>query len=73
MDPPAGLLQHVQTVLVNFLWNNLHWVPQSLLYLPKEEVACAEYVERESIVQILCPSLEQEKVEWEKGHCEERD
>ena len=37
LEPPAGLLQKIQTVLLNFYWDKLHWVPQSVLYLPKEE------------------------------------
>ncbi|KAK3559154.1 hypothetical protein QTP86_005014 [Hemibagrus guttatus] len=27
----------VQAVMVNFFWDKLHWVPQGVLYLPKEE------------------------------------
>lgn len=37
MDPPAGLLPKLQSILVNFFWDKLHWLPQSVLYLPKEE------------------------------------
>ena len=37
LEPPAGLLQKVQAVIINFFWDKLHWVPQSVLYLPKEE------------------------------------
>ena len=37
LEPPAGLLQRIQTVLLNFYLDKLHWVPQSVLYLPKEE------------------------------------
>ena len=37
LEPPAGLLQKVQTVILNFFWHKLHWVPQCVLYLPKEE------------------------------------
>ncbi len=37
VDPPVGLLSRLQTILVNFFWDGLHWVPQSVLFLPKEE------------------------------------
>lgn len=37
VDPPARLLPQVQSILVDFFWDNLHWVPQSILFLPKEE------------------------------------
>ena len=37
MDPPASLLSQVQRVLVDFIWDRMHWVPQSVLFLPKEE------------------------------------
>lgn len=37
MDPPVGLLPKLQSILVNFFWDKLHWLPQSVLYLPKEE------------------------------------
>lgn len=37
VDPPVGLLSRLQTILVNFFWDSLHWVPQSVLFLPKEE------------------------------------
>ncbi len=37
MDPPAGLLPKLQSILVNFFWDKLHWLRQSVLYLPKEE------------------------------------
>lgn len=36
IDPPAGLLSQLQTTLVNFFWDN-HCVPQSVLFLLKEE------------------------------------
>ena len=26
LEPPAGLLQKVQTVILNFFWDKLHWV-----------------------------------------------
>ncbi len=37
VDPPPQLLAKIQAVLVNFFWDHLHWVPQCLLFLPKEE------------------------------------
>ena len=37
VDPPTHLLPKIQSILVNFFWDKLHWVPQSVLYLPKEE------------------------------------
>lgn len=37
VDPPSGLLAKVQSVLVEFFWDRLHWVPQNVLYMPKEE------------------------------------
>uniref|UniRef100_A0A3B5R4A8 Reverse transcriptase domain-containing protein n=1 Tax=Xiphophorus maculatus TaxID=8083 RepID=A0A3B5R4A8_XIPMA len=37
LDPPSGLLMKVQAEMVKFFWNGLHWVPQSVLFLPREE------------------------------------
>lgn len=37
IDPPALLLKKIQAILVNFFWDNLHWVPQSVLFLSKNE------------------------------------
>ncbi len=37
IDPPAKLLAEIQAVFVDFFWDKLHWIPQSILYLPKEE------------------------------------
>lgn len=37
VDPPVGLLPRLQVILVNFFWDRLHWVPRSMLFLPKEE------------------------------------
>ncbi len=37
MDPPTGLLPKLQSILVNFFWDKQHWIPQSVLYLPKED------------------------------------
>jgi len=37
IDPAVILLKKIQSILVNFFGDNLHWVPQSVLYLPKNE------------------------------------
>lgn len=37
IDPPTDFLASIQTLLVNFFWDNLHWLPQCVLYLPKDE------------------------------------
>uniref|UniRef100_A0A3B5PV23 Reverse transcriptase domain-containing protein n=1 Tax=Xiphophorus maculatus TaxID=8083 RepID=A0A3B5PV23_XIPMA len=37
LDPPSGLLVKIQSEMVNFFWNNHHWVPQSVLFLSREE------------------------------------
>ncbi|KAI3360881.1 hypothetical protein L3Q82_012889, partial [Scortum barcoo] len=37
VDPPSNLLSRVQAILVNFFWDRLHWLPQAVLFLPKEE------------------------------------
>ncbi len=37
IDPPLLLIKKVQSILVNFFWDNLHWVPQSVLFLSKDE------------------------------------
>ena len=37
VDPPSNLLSQVQAVLVDFFWDRLHWLPQAVLFLPKEE------------------------------------
>ena len=37
LEPHAGLLQKVQTVIFYFFWDKLHWVPQCVLYPQKEE------------------------------------
>lgn len=36
-DPPAKLLAEIQAIFVDFFWDKLHWIPQSMLYLPKDE------------------------------------
>lgn len=37
LDPPPNLLSKVQALLVDFSWDQLHWIPQSMLYFPKDE------------------------------------
>ncbi len=37
IDPPVDLLFKIQSCLVDFFWDKLHWVPKSVIYLPKEE------------------------------------
>lgn len=37
IDLPQKNLSVVQALLVDFFWDKMHWVPQSVLYLPKEE------------------------------------
>lgn len=37
VEPPTGLLARSQRILVDFFWDRLHWVPQSVLFLPLEE------------------------------------
>ncbi|KAK3538764.1 hypothetical protein QTP86_015657 [Hemibagrus guttatus] len=37
VDPPPNLLANIQALLVDFFWDGLHWIPQSVLHLPKEE------------------------------------
>jgi len=37
VDPPKQLLAKIQAVLVDFFWDKLHWIQQSVLFLPKEE------------------------------------
>ena len=37
MEPPRGLIQRIQAILTNFIWDRLHWVPQCVLFLPTEE------------------------------------
>ena len=37
MEPPGGLIKKLQAILVDFFWDRLHWVPQAVLFLPKEE------------------------------------
>ncbi|KAK3513324.1 hypothetical protein QTP70_012371 [Hemibagrus guttatus] len=37
VDPPPNLLASIQALLVDFFWDGLHWIPQSVVHLPKEE------------------------------------
>ncbi len=37
VDPPVQLFTKIQAILVDFFWDKLHWVPQNVLFLPKEE------------------------------------
>ncbi|KAK3522705.1 hypothetical protein QTP86_030099, partial [Hemibagrus guttatus] len=37
VDPPPNLLASIQALLVDFFWDGLHWIPQSVLHLHKEE------------------------------------
>uniref|UniRef100_A0A3Q3B436 Reverse transcriptase domain-containing protein n=1 Tax=Kryptolebias marmoratus TaxID=37003 RepID=A0A3Q3B436_KRYMA len=37
LDPPSGLLTKIQSEMVEFFWSRRHWVPQSVLFLPREE------------------------------------
>ena len=37
VEPPPGLLAHIQARMVDFFWDRLHWVPQCVLFLPREE------------------------------------
>ncbi|KAK3549025.1 hypothetical protein QTP70_025102, partial [Hemibagrus guttatus] len=37
VDPPPNLLANIQAQLVDFFWDGLHWIPQSVLHLLKEE------------------------------------
>ncbi len=37
VDPPNGLLSKIQAILVDFFGGTFHWIPQSVLFLPREE------------------------------------
>ena len=37
LDPLAGLLARIQGIILDFFWDKLHWIPQDVLYLSKEE------------------------------------
>lgn len=36
-DPPLNLLANLQAKLVDVFWDNLNWIPQSILYLSMED------------------------------------
>jgi len=36
LDPPITLMTKLKALLVDFFWDKLHWVPQSILFLSKE-------------------------------------
>ena len=37
LDPPDGLLARIQGIILDLFWDKLHWIPQDVLYLSKEE------------------------------------
>lgn len=37
IDPPLSLLIQIQSMLLDFFWDKLHWVPHGMLYLPREK------------------------------------
>ncbi|TWW74452.1 hypothetical protein D4764_14G0004550 [Takifugu flavidus] len=37
LDPPSGMLAQVQSKMVDFFWDCLHWVPQSVSFLSRKE------------------------------------
>ena len=37
LDPPSGLIARIQAKMVNFFWSKKHWVPQSVLFLSRDE------------------------------------
>nr|BAC82609.1 pol-like protein [Danio rerio] len=37
VDPPSDLLIKLQSLLIDFFWDKMHWVQKAILYLPKEE------------------------------------
>lgn len=37
IDPPVTLLAKAQAEIINCFWDRLHWIPQSVLFLSKEE------------------------------------
>ena len=37
VDPPPGLLATIKKKMVDFFWGGLHWVPQGVLFLAREE------------------------------------
>lgn len=47
--PPSDLLSRVQTVLIDFFWDRLHWPPQVVLFLPKEERGRAGALDQQEV------------------------
>lgn len=37
VDPPVTLLSNIQRIPVDFFGDKLHWIPQSVLFLPRED------------------------------------
>lgn len=37
IDPPVKMMYEIQSLLVDFFWDKLHWITKSILFLPKEE------------------------------------
>ena len=37
LTPPHDTLAHIQSLIVNFLWQGRHWIPAETLYLPLEK------------------------------------
>lgn len=37
VEPPSYLLAKIQSMLLDFLWDKMHWITHSILYLPKDE------------------------------------
>lgn len=36
LEPPIDLLIKIQRILVDFVWDQMHWIPQSVLFLSRE-------------------------------------
>ncbi|KAK3510760.1 hypothetical protein QTP70_022466 [Hemibagrus guttatus] len=54
IDPPPNLLADLQAMMVDFFWDKLHWLPQSILYLPKEESGQGLIQQDCSISSVFC-------------------
>ncbi|MGH0142662.1 UNVERIFIED_CONTAM: hypothetical protein FKN15_069841 [Acipenser sinensis] len=37
LEPPQGLMEEVQKVMLDFFWDGLHWLRKGVLYLPREK------------------------------------
>lgn len=37
VDPPADFVVKIQSILIDFYWDKLHWVSKHVLYLSKDE------------------------------------